>query len=71
MIFVEISKDGIEKVSVRAACEAEQDLDLKIWPVVRRGLNRLNRDLERRGAARTEKDVRSIGADGVDPSQAS
>ncbi|HEX9271925.1 MAG TPA: hypothetical protein VGA01_06905 [Candidatus Binatia bacterium] len=47
MIFVEIGKDGIERVSVRAACEAEQDRDLQLWPLVRRGLNRLNRDIER------------------------
>ena len=48
MILVEITKDGIEKVCVRSACEAEQDLDLKIWPLVRRGLIRLSRDLARR-----------------------
>lgn len=48
MILVEISKSGVEKVLVRAACEAEQDRDLEIWPLVRRGLNRLNRDLVRR-----------------------
>jgi hypothetical protein len=47
MILVEITKDGIEKVCVRATSEAEQDRDLKIWPLVRRGLNRLNRDLSR------------------------
>ena len=48
MILVEITKDGIEKVCVRAANEAEQDRDLQIWPLVRRGLNRLNRDLAKR-----------------------
>jgi hypothetical protein len=50
MILVEISKDGVKKVLVRAACEAEQDRDLEIWPLVRRGLNRLTRDLERESA---------------------
>jgi len=48
MILVQITKDGVERVSVQAACEADQDRDLEIWPLVRRGLNRLNRDLSRR-----------------------
>ena len=47
MILVEITKDGIEKVCVRAASEAEQDVDLKIWPLVRRRLNRLNQEILR------------------------
>lgn len=54
MILVEITKHGIEKVCVRAANEAEQDRDLQIWPLVRRGLNRLNRDLSRRQESSTE-----------------
>ena len=48
MILVHVSKKGIEKVMVEAASEAEEEIDLKIWPVVRRGLNRLSRDRERR-----------------------
>jgi hypothetical protein len=47
MIVVQITQTGIEKVVVQAACEAEQDVDLKIWPLVRRGLNRLNREIVR------------------------
>ena len=48
MILVHITKQGIEKVMVEAASEAEEEIDLKIWPVVRRGLNRLNHDLAQR-----------------------
>jgi hypothetical protein len=47
MILVEISKNGVEKVFVRADCEAEQDRDLEIWPTVRRGLNSIARDIDR------------------------
>lgn len=55
MILVEISQDGIKKVFVRAECEEEQDRDLKLlWPVVRRALNRLNRELARREEERPE-----------------
>jgi hypothetical protein len=54
MILVEITKDGIEKVCVSAASEAEQDRDLQIWPLVRRGLTRLNRDLTRNQERRDE-----------------
>ena len=47
MILVHISKNGVEKIQVQAACETEQDLDLKIWPLVRQSLRRLDRRLQR------------------------
>ncbi len=48
MIVVHIEHEGIKKVFVSASSEAEQDSDLTVWPLVRRGLNRINQQLARR-----------------------
>ena len=47
MILVHISKNGVERIQVQAACEREQDLDLRVWPLVRQSLRQLDRKLQR------------------------
>ena len=50
MILAYITPDGIKKVQVEANSAREQDLDLKVWPLVRHSLNQLNRKLQRQKA---------------------
>jgi hypothetical protein len=47
MFLFEITEKGIEKVSIRAASSEDEARDLRLWPIVKRGLQRLNRDIER------------------------
>jgi|CXWL01.1.fsa_nt_gi hypothetical protein len=45
MLTIEISHKGVDAVRVVAENELEQDLDLLVWPLVRRDIERLDKRL--------------------------
>lgn len=51
MLTIEISHRGIGAVRVLAKTVIEQDIDLLIWPIVRRDIERLDKRVRRKAEA--------------------
>jgi hypothetical protein len=51
MLTIEISHKGMGAVRVHAHNDLEQDLDLLVWPLVRRDFERLDRRVRREADA--------------------
>jgi hypothetical protein len=51
MLTIEISHKGVGAVRVHAQNDLEQDLDLLVWPLVRRDIERLDRRVRREADA--------------------
>ena len=51
MFTIEIEPTGVRAVRLMAGDTLEQDLDLLVWPIIRRDLERLDRRLRRDGGA--------------------
>jgi hypothetical protein len=47
MLIVYINPGGVQRIQVQAATEFFEDLDLAVWPLVRKELDRLDRKLKR------------------------
>lgn len=47
MLIVHITPAGVKEVQFRALNEFFEDLDLAVWPLVRKELGRLDRKLKR------------------------
>jgi hypothetical protein len=47
MIVVHVSPSGVREVQFRAPSEFFEDLDLAVWPLVRKELSRLDKKLKR------------------------
>ena len=47
MLIVHINPGGVKEVQIQACSEFFEDLDLSIWPLVRKELARLDKKLKR------------------------
>ena len=47
MLIIHIDPSGVKRIQLQAGTEFFEDLDLAIWPLVRKELNRLDRKLKR------------------------